>query len=119
MLEIRKLRKSEWPMLTGVFDKVFDVDMPDANHADIVGAFEDGKLQGFVLLERAVFIAEFYTRPGQNNGLVARKLVSFVRETIPDKQAVGAVVQEPRFQMLFKTLGLSEIPGKIFWRNAK
>jgi len=119
MLEIRKLKNSEWSMLTGIFDKVFDSDMPNPAHSEIVGAFEDGKLEGFILLETATFIGEFYSRSKENNGRIARKLVSFARQHIPDKQGVGAVANESRFEILFKTLGMSEIPGKLFWRNAK
>jgi len=119
MLEIRKLKNSEWSGLTGIFDKVFDASMPSPEHSEILGAFEDGRLEGFILLETAVFVAEFYSRSKENNGRIARRLIQYARQHVPDKQGVGAIANEKRFEMLFKTLGLSEIPGKLFWRNAK
>lgn len=106
-------------MVVPIFEKVFagaDL-LPDPEHAEIIGTFEDGKLQGFVVLEKAVFIWEFWSRDDKNNGTVARKLVRWVREHIPRKQAVGAVANDSRFHMLFRTLGMDEVPGKIFWRK--
>jgi hypothetical protein len=118
MTEIRELKPTEWPMLTGVFDKVFKgAEMPSPDHAKIIGAFEDGKIQAFIVLENAVFIWECYSR--EKNGNVLRKLIRYVRDKTPAKQAVGAGADEPRLQMLFKTLGLEEMPGKLFWRSSK
>jgi hypothetical protein len=120
MIEVRKLKPSEFVLVVPILDKVFEKsDLPDPQYADIIGAFEDGKLQGFVILERAVFIWEFFSRSQENNGNVTRKIIKYVRDFVPEKQAVAAAAKEPRFWMLFKSLGMSEMPGKLFFRNRK
>lgn len=120
MTEIRELQPNEWPALTVVFDKVFKgAAMPSPENAKIIGAFEDGKIQAFIMLENAVFVWEFYSRSQEKNGNHVRKLIRWVRDKIPAKQAVGAGVDDPRLQMLFRTLGFDEMPGKLFWRSPK
>ncbi len=118
-MEVRKLKPAEWPQLTPIFDKVFDSEMPNPEHAEIVGCFDGERLEGFIVLERPVFIWEFYSRDEKNRGGVVRKMLKYVRDSIPGKQAVGAGADEPRIQMLFKTLGMDEMPGKLFWRSSK
>lgn len=106
-------------MLTPIFGKVFDSEMPNPNHAEIVGCFDGERLEGFIVLERPVFIWEMYSRDAKNRGSVARRMIRWVRDSIPEKQAVGAGADDPRIQMLFKSLGMDEMPGKLFWRSSK
>lgn len=119
MAEIRKLKPNEWVGLIDTFENVFDSDMPSPEHATIYGAFVDGKLAGFVLAEEVTFIGQIYVKDSKKNAEIARSMVRFLREHTPDNKAVAAVASEPRFEMLFRTLGLQKIAGTLFRRNSK
>lgn len=119
MAEIRKLEKQEWLALIPVFDKVFDSDMPDFDHGEIYGIFEDGKCVSFILIEDVKMVGQVWSRNPKNNSNYVKSLLKFVREKIPAKQSVAAVASEPRFEMLFRTLGMQKIEGTLFRRNSK
>ncbi len=118
-MDIRPLKPAEWISLVDIFDKVFESDLPSPNHAEILGCFEDNKLKGFVLLEQVQFVGLIYVKDEKKDAKAVRKMLKYVREKVSRKQAVAAVASEPRFEMLFKTLGMQKIPGTIFRRNEK
>jgi hypothetical protein len=119
MIEIRALKPSEWVVLIDTFEKEFDSDLPSPDHATIYGAFEDGKLAGFVLAEEVTFIGQIHVKDPKNSATLARKMIRFLRERTPDNKSVATVASESRFEMLFRTLGMQKISGTLFRRNSK
>ncbi len=119
MHEVRKLSIDEWVPLIDVFETVFDSDMPNPKHGEIYGIFEEGKCVSFILLEDVKFIGQIWSRYPKNNTSYVKTLIRWVREKIPEKQTVAAVASEPRFEMLYRTLGMDKIAGTLFRRNSK
>lgn len=118
-MEIKKLNAAQWAGLIDTFEAVFDSDLPNYEHGVIYGAFDNGKLLGFVLVEDVKVVGQIFVKEPKNNATVVKKMLRYIRETIPDKQAVAAVASEPRFEMLFRSLGLQKITGTLFRRNSK
>jgi hypothetical protein len=119
MAEIRKLRPIEYVPLVGVFDKVFDSDVAPPEHSDVYGVIEDGKIEAFVLAEQVIVIGQIWSRQPKKSTSFIKTLIKFVREKIPSNQTVAAVASDPRYEMLYRTLGLEKVDGTFFRRNAK
>lgn len=116
----KSIPASEWHKLKDIFADEFDSDLPDPKFAKIIGSYDNGKLVGFVLVERVAIIGQIFVAPEKrenNNGKTVRSLLKSVREQLPEGASVGAVASEPRFELLFKSLGLQKIAGVFFRRN--
>lgn len=117
-MEIRELEAREWLRLKGIFEREFDSDLPIPQNAKIFGCFEGEKMLGFILAENVVFIGQVYVIESERTSGAAKKMLSFVREKFSrERKPVAAVASEKRFEMLFKSLGMTEIGGKLFRRN--
>jgi hypothetical protein len=118
-VEIRKLQAHEWLPLIGVFDKTFGSDIGSPKHGTIVGVFEDGKIEAFLLMENIVMIDQVWSRTPKNNTRYIKSLIRWVRERVPETQTVATMSDGKRFEILFRLLGMQKIAGTFFRRNAK
>jgi hypothetical protein len=118
-MEIRKLRPNEWIPLIGIFDKTFNSDMPSPEHGEIIGVFENGRLEAFLLMENIVMIDQVWSRSPKKNPQYIKSLVRYVRNKVPDNQTVATVSDGKRFEILFRLLGMERIAGTLFRRNRK
>jgi len=112
-----KLPYQHWHTLEEIFDKEFDSDLPERENAEIFVINEAGKRKGFILAEDIKMIGQIYVYPDfRNVGNTARDMVKFMVERykgIP----VGTLASEPRFESLYKRLGMQKIEGSLFRKN--
>lgn len=102
-----------------IFDDEFDSDLPDAKVSDLIGVYDGAELVGFVLAEKIEMVGQIYVAPAKRNNAsqIARNLIRYLRDNIPDGVAVGAVASETRFEALYRSLGMQKIRGNFFRRN--
>lgn len=102
-----------------VFESEFDSDLPDEKVSDLIGVYEEGELVGFVLAEKIEMVGLIYVEPSRRNfsSQIARNLIRYLRDKIPDGVSVGAVASERRFEALYRSLGMQKIAGTFFRRN--
>lgn len=103
-------------------EKVFKAEfgsLPKAENSTIFGAFEDGRLIGFILAEDVVMIGQIYVVPEKRNESmsIVNSLVQTVKNEYDGKDNVGAVASEPRFEEMFKSLGMGKINGVFYRKN--
>lgn len=118
---IQKIPVSRWKELERIFRAEFDSDLPDPKFAEIIGEYDDlGRIKSFVVKEKIVMVGLIYVRPSErskNNGQAAKKLVSYLVNSLPDGLSVGAVASETRFESLFRLFRMQKIAGAFFRRN--
>jgi len=52
-----------------------------------------------------------------NSSRFVQKMLSFLRDRYDNREVVGAVASESRFENLFKAFGMQGIQGKFFRKN--
>jgi hypothetical protein len=117
---VKQLPSDNWKKLKDIFNNEFDSDLPDPKTAEIVVAYENGVMVGFVLLEKVLIVGQIYVIPSQrlkNNSGIVRNLIRYVRDKVPQGLSVAAVASDIRFEALFKSLGMQKIVGTFFRRN--
>jgi len=119
MVIVRKLTPEQFDRLGGIFRTEFDSDPPLIKNSEIYGAFEDGKMVAFVLCEKIVMLGQIYVVPEKrnNSSRFVQKMLSFLRDRYDNREVVGAVASESRFENLFKAFGMQGIQGKFFRKN--
>lgn len=117
---VKKLKPEQYSRLAAIFDKEFSgSDLPETHNSEILVAYENSKMVGFILIEDIKMIGQIYVVPEKRNSSiqVIQNLVKSVKERIAPKNVVGAVASETRFEALFKAFGLQKIDGKFFRKN--
>jgi len=117
-MEVRKLEPKEWLQLKKIFSAEFDSDLPLPQNAEIYGIVEAGKVEAFILLEQVTICGQIYVNDENRHSNYAKSLLSFVRNKFSrERKPVAAVASEKRFELLYKSLGMFEVGGKLFRRN--
>lgn len=119
MIVVRKLSPEKFDRLRRVFDDEFDSDLPIPDNSEIFGAFENGKMVGFVLAERVVMIGQIYVVPEkrENSSGIVKNLLKFLQNRFDGREVVGAVASERRFEALYRAFGMQKILGTFFRKN--
>lgn len=115
-MEVREIPYEAWEYLDDIFAEEFESNLPPKDHGTFYGVYEDGKLRGFILCENIVMVGQIYTIGDAKAGH-AKALIEHVRSVIPADQSVGAVASEPRFEGLFRSLGMDKIDGVLYRRG--
>ncbi len=117
---IKLLPPRFWHQLEDIFQDEFDSDLPDVNSdAEIFMSANDGKRTGFILVEPVKMIGQIYIYPEfreQNVAKNAGEMVKFMQKRY-DGTPVGCVASEPRFEKLYRRLGMEKIDGVFYRKN--
>jgi predicted GNAT family N-acyltransferase len=119
MLIVKRLKEQQFARLKDIFNDEFDSDVPETENSEILGAFEDSQLVGFVLVEDVKMIGQIWTRPDKRNDSVniVQALLKQLREKYEGKAVIGAVASQKRFVNLYRSLRFQRIAGEFFRRN--
>lgn len=118
MIEIRELSPDTWKHFEDIFREEFGSDLPPETHAQFFGIYDDDSFKGFILCEDVKFIGQIFMFDASDDGAkYARALISHVRHSISPDQSVATVASEPRFEKLFRSLGMQKIAGILFRRG--
>lgn len=115
---IKTLPPRFWHQLETIFGDEFDSDLPEAENAEIFIATEGGKRIGFILAEDVKMIGQIYVYPEfrKESARHAGQMVKFCQERFKGK-SVATLASEPRFEKLYRLLGMQKIPGTLFRKN--
>jgi hypothetical protein len=115
-MRIRELTNEESEKLAGIFQNVFDSDLPPENHSTYYGAFgDDGELKGFVLAENVCWVGQIYNLD-PDNPIYPIALVRHMDKITKD-QAVVTVASKEKFGKFFETMGMEKIEGTLYRRG--
>jgi hypothetical protein len=107
-----------WHQLEDIFDREFDSDLPEAQNAEIFMATDKGKRTGFILAEDIKMVGQIYVYPDfrKESARYAGQMVRFCQERYQGK-SVATLASEPRFEKLYRLLGMQKIDGTVFRKN--
>lgn len=115
---ITKLPSRFWNQLEQIFEDEFDSDLPEEENAEIFMATDGNKRTGFILAEDVKMIGQIYVYPDfrKESAKYAGQMVRFCQERFKGT-SVATLASEPRFEKLYKLLGMQKIPGTLFRKN--
>lgn len=116
MIEVREIKPEAWAGLAELFVGEFDSALPHAEFGRFLGVYEEGKLKAFVLAERVIQIGQICS-VGDGKPEYVKALIDHLQEAYPPGISVATVASEPRFEKLYKSLGMERIPGSLWRRN--
>lgn len=116
-LVVRRLTRSEWPMLEKAWADEYGADLPFPEHSDwFYGAFLGDEMVGFAHFERLIHFNAVYVAPEHRN----KHIVEGIFDGIDgDRDAGESVVILPRSEVE-KTLGrygFRKLAGESVWRK--
>lgn len=115
----KELKPEQFGRLKKIFEDDFDSDLPQPENSQIVGVYDEGKLQGFILVETVQVIGQIWVAPEKrnNSSKIVQNMLNYIRAKVAPKSVVAAVASEPRFENLYKAFGMQKIEGKFFRKN--
>lgn len=115
---ITKLPDRFWNQLEDIFDKEFDSDLPEKENATIFMATDGSKRTGFILAEDIKMIGQIYVYPEfrKESARYAGQMVKFCQERFKGR-SVATLASEPRFEKLYRLLGMQKIDGTVYRKN--
>jgi len=118
MLIVKKAKPEQFERFAKIFSEEFDSSLPEPDNSEILIAYENGVMKGFVLVEEVKLVGQIYVVPDErkSSSEIVKSLITFVKKTIAPKSVVGAVASERRFEHLYKAFGMQKIEG-IFYRK--
>lgn len=119
MIITKPLKPDQYGRLKEIFARDFDSDLPLPENSEILVAYEEGKMQGFILIETVQVIGQIYVIPEKRNNSsgIVQNMLKYIRAKVAPKSVVAAVASEKRFENLYKSLGMQLIEGKFFRKN--
>ena len=115
---IKLLNGVEREVLAPIYEKEFDSYLPDEKQAHIIASVENGKIEGFLTIERLIRVGLISVNPKLRNTLksaqVMKHLIKYAVESIPKGESVITIASDAKFESLFKRLGMREEEGKVF-----
>ncbi len=116
---VKPLKPDQFGRLKKIFEEEFDSDLPLPENSEILVAYEDGKMQGFILVETVQVIGQIWVTPEKRNNSsgIVQNMLKYIRAKIAPKSVVAAVASEKRFENLYKAFGMQPIEGKFFRKN--
>ena len=107
---IELLDPKEWHKLDSVFESEWDAAIPNPDHASILIEKDGDELIGFCVVETLVRPGMFYVAPNHRGNGTVRRLIQRVQRTAKNSnRSFIALADEPRFEKLFRSLGMRPV----------